>query len=140
MWRQIGSLETAATHQKTLPKSISTSLPEERNAQSRSLCIKAVSPTTPVLCLETRSFQSGDRCPATDLGQSIPLCISPILHHSTSLEESELRPDIKNVASHTNLAVSNLVRPSTGNVYSSSNATSEESKLEKRTRVSSPSN
>ena len=38
---------------ETLPKSISTSLPEERNAQSRFVCIKAVSPINPVLCLET---------------------------------------------------------------------------------------
>ena len=79
----------------TLPESISTSLPEEGNTQSRFVCIKVVSPTTPVLCLETRSFQSGDRRPTTDLGQSIPLCISPILPHSTSLEESELRPNRK---------------------------------------------
>ena len=125
---------------ETLSKSISTSLPEERNAQSRSLCVKAVSPTTPEFSLETRSFQSGYRCPTKHLGQSIPLCISPILHQSTSLEESELRPDIKNVASHTNLTVSNLVPPSTRNLYSSSNATSEESKLKKRTRGSSSSN
>ena len=58
---------------ETLSKSISTSLPEEGNGQSRFVCIKAVSPTTPVLCLETRPFQPGDRCPTTDLGQSIPL-------------------------------------------------------------------
>ena len=125
---------------ETLPKSISASLPEEGNAQNRFVCIKAVSPTTPVLCLETRPFQSGDRCPTTDLEQSIPLWISPILPYSTSLEESELRPNRKTVACHTNLAVSNLVPPSTRNVYSSSTATSKEHKLNKPTRASSPSN
>ena len=58
---------------------------QQGDAQSRFVCIKAVSPTTPVLCLET--FQSGHRCPTTDLGQSIPLRILP---YSTSLEVSEL--------------------------------------------------
>ena len=125
---------------ETLPKRISTSLPEERNAQSRFVCIKAVSPTTPVLCLKTRSFQSGERCPTTDLGQSIPLHISPILPNSASLEESELRPNRKNVACHINLAISNLVPPSTRNVYSLSTATSKEHKLKKSTRGSSSSN
>ena len=139
MWRQIGRLETAGTHHN-LPKSISASLPEERNAQNRFVYIKAVSPTTPELCLETRPFQSGDRCPTADLGQSIPLCISPILPYSTSPEESELRPNRKTVACHTNLAVPNLVPPSTRNVYSSSTATSKEHKLNKPTRGSSPSN
>ena len=114
---------------ETLPKSISASLPEEGNAQNRFVCIKAVSPTTPVLCLETRPFQSGDRCPTTDLEQSIPLWIFPILPYSTSFEESELRPNRKTVACHTNLAVSNLVPPSTRNVYSSSTATSKEHKF-----------
>ena len=125
---------------ETLPKSISASLPEEGNAQNRFVCIKAVSPTTPVLCLETQPFQSGDRCPTAELGQSIPFCISSILPYSTSLEESELRPNRKTVACHTNLAVSNLVPPSTRNVYSSSTATSKEHKLNKPTRGSSPSN
>ena len=125
---------------ETLPKSISTSLPEDGNAQSRFVYIKAVSPTTPVLCLETRTFQLGDRCPTADLGQSIPLCISPILSLSTSLEESELRPNRKNVFCHTNLAVSKLVPPSTRNVYSSSTVSSKEHKLKKPTRGSSSSN
>ena len=77
---------------ETLPKSISTVLPVEENSQSRFICIKAVSPTIQVHCLEIRSFQSGDRYPTTDLGQSVPLYILP---HSTSLEESELRPNRK---------------------------------------------
>ena len=81
---------------ETLPKSISTSPLEEGIAQSRFVCIKTVSPTTPVLCLQTRPFQSEDRCPATDLGQLIPLCISTILPDYTSLEENELRPNRKN--------------------------------------------
>ena len=75
---------------ENLSKSISTSLPEERNAQNRFVCMQAVSPTTLVLFLETRSFQSRDKCPTKDLGQSTPLCISPILLYYTSLEESEL--------------------------------------------------
>ena len=58
------------------------------------------------------------------LGQSIPLWISPILPYFTRLEESELRPNRKSVACHTYLAVSNLVFPSTRNVYISSTATS----------------
>ena len=113
---------------ETLPKSISTVLPVEENSQSRFICIKVVSPTIQVHCLEIRSFQSGDRYSTIDLGQSLHLYISPILPHSTSLEESELRPNRKNVACHTNLAVSNLVPPSTGNVYISSTTTSEEHK------------
>ena len=72
--------------------------------------------------------------------QSIPLCVSPILPHSTSLEASELRPNRKTVACHTNLAVSNLVPPSARNVYSSSTPTSNEHKLNKLTRGISPSN
>ena len=67
---------------ETLPKSISASLPEERNAQTRLVCIRAISPTAPVLCWETRPFQPGNRCPTADLGQSVPLCISPILFYS----------------------------------------------------------
>ena len=59
--------------------------------------------------METQPFQSEDRWPTADSGQSVPLCISPILPYSTSLEESELRPNKKNVACPTNLAVSNLV-------------------------------
>ena len=125
---------------ETLPKSISVSLPEERNVQNRLVCIKAISPTTPVLCLETRSFQPGNRCPTADLGQSIPLCISPILPYSTSLEKSELPPSRKTVACHTNLAVSDLVPPTTGNVYSSSTAASKEHKPNKPIRESSPFN
>ena len=112
----------------------------KENVQSRFVCIKAVSPNTPVLCLETQSFHSGHRCPTTDLGQSIPLCISPILPYSTSLKESELRPNRKNVACHANLAVSNMVTPSTRNVYSSPAATSKERKLKKPARGSSSSN
>ena len=91
------------------PKSISASLPEEGNAQSRFVYIKVVSPATPVLCLETRHFQSGDRCLKAELEQPIPLHISPILPYSTNLEESEPRPNRKNVPCHTSLAVSNLV-------------------------------
>ena len=128
---------------ETLRKSISTSLPEEGNAQSTFVCIKAVSPTTPVLCLETWSFQSGDRCPKTDLGQLTPLCISPILPHSTLkkvLKKVSYDQTEKNVAGHTYLTVSNLVPPSTRNVYSLSNATSKEHKLKKPTRESSSSN
>ena len=93
-----------------------------------------------IICMETRSFQSGGRCLTTNLGQSVSLCISPILLHSTSLEESELRQNRKNVACHTNLAVSNLVPPSTRNVYSSSTASSKEHKLKKPARGSSSSN
>ena len=89
--------------------------------------------------METRPFQSGDRCPAADLGQSILLCISPILLYSTSLEESDLRPNRQTVACHTNWAVSNLVSPSTRNVYNSSTTTSKEHKLNKPIRGSSPS-
>ena len=76
--------------------------------------------------METRPFQSGHRFPTTDLGHSIPLFIFPTLPYSSSLEESELRPNRKTVACRTNLAVSNLVPPSTRNIYSSSNATFEE--------------
>ena len=68
------------------------------------------------------------------------LCISPILPYYASLEESELRPNRKNVACHTNLVVSNLVPPSTRNLYSLSTATSKEHKLNKPTRGSSSSN
>ena len=95
--------KTTGNSRKTLPKSISTSLPEEENAQSRFLCIKAVSPTTPSsTLLGIQSFQSWEGCPTTDLGQSIPLCIFPILPSSKSLEESELQPNGKNVFCHTN--------------------------------------
>ena len=62
---------------KTLRKSVSTGLPEKENAQSRFVSIKAVSPTTPVLCLETRPIQSGERCSTTDLGKSIPYACPP---------------------------------------------------------------
>ena len=114
---------------ETFPKSISTSVSEERNAQSRFVCIKAVSPTATVFCLETHPFKPGDRCPTTYLEKSIPLCIFPILPYSTNFAESVLRPNRKNDACHTNLAVSNLVPPSTRNVYSLSTATSKEHKL-----------
>ena len=60
--------------------------------------------------------------------------------YSTSLEESELRPNRKNDASHTNLALSNLVLPSTRNVYSSSTATSKKHKLKKSNRGNWSSN
>ena len=60
--------------------------------------------------------------------------------YSTSAEESELRPNRKNIACHTNLADSNLVPPSTRNVNSSSSATSKEYKLNKSTLGSSSSN
>ena len=62
---------------KTLRKSVSASLPEKENAQSRFVSIKDVSPTTPVLCLETRPIQSGERCPTIDLGQSVPYACPP---------------------------------------------------------------
>ena len=103
---------------ETLTKSFSTSLPEEGNAKKIFVCIKAFSPTTSVLCLETRPFQSGDQCAAKDLGQSFPLGISPILPHSKTLAEIQLRPNRKNVGCHINLTVSNLVPPPTRNVYS----------------------
>ena len=105
-------------------------MPGEGNVQSRFFCIKAVSPITPV----------GDRCPTTNLGQSIHLCISPILPYSTTLEESELQSNKKNVACHTNLAVSNLVLPSSRNAYSLSTATFKEQKLKKLTSENSFSN
>ena len=122
---------------KDSPKGISIGLPDEGNAQTRFVRIKASSPTILVLCLETWTFQSRDRCPVTDFEQSITLCISPILPYSTSLEESELRPNRKNVAYHTNMAVSNLTNFSTRNVYSSFTAISKEHKLKKPTRGSS---
>ena len=62
-----------------------------------------------------------------------------ILPYSTSLEESELQPNRKDVAYHTNLAISNLAT-STRNVYSSSTTASKEHKLKKPTRGSSSSN
>ena len=122
---------------ETLPKSISASLPEEGNPKSRFVCSKTVSQTTPVFCLETWTFQSGDRCPTTDLGQSITSCISPSLPYSASLEESDLQPHRKYAGCHTNLAVLYLIPPSTRNVYNSSTATSKERKLNKPTRISS---
>ena len=122
---------------KDSPKGISIGLPDEGNAQTRFVRIKAFSPTILVLCLETWTFQSRDRCPVTDFEQSITLCIFPILPYSTSLEESELRPNRKNVAYHTNMAVSNLTNFSTRNVYSSFTAISKEHKLKKPTRGSS---
>ena len=127
------SKQQGTIRMETLPKSISTSLPEKGNAQNRFVCINTVSPNTPVLCIKTRPFQSEDRYPTAELGQSIPLCISPILPYSTSLIESELRPNRKNVACYTNLTVSYLVPPSTRNAYSSSTATSKERKLSKPT-------
>ena len=60
--------------------------------------------------------------------------------YSTRLAKSELRPNRKNVACHTNLAVSNLVPPFTRNVYSSSIASSKERKFKKPTTRSSSSN
>ena len=140
-----GGMLAVSKHQvpirmETLTKSFSTSLPEEGNDQKIFVCIKAVSTTTSVLCLDTRSFHSGDRCATVDLGQSFPLCIFPDLPYSTSLAKSQLRPNRKNVACHTNLTVSNLVPPSTRNVYSLSAATSKEHKLNKPTRGSSSSN
>ena len=124
------SKQQGSIRMETLPKNISTSLPEDGNAQSRFVCIKAVSPTTPVLCLETRSFQSGTDALQQIWGSQFLYAFS----HSTSLEESELRPNRKKVACHTNLAVLNLIPPSTRNVYSSSTATSKERKLKKPTR------
>ena len=125
---------------ETLPKSIWTSLPEEGDAQSRFACIKAVSSTTLVPCLETQSCQSEGRCLTTDLRQSNRLCIFAISCYSISLEETELPPNRKNAACYTNLAVSNLVPASTRNVYSSSTANSKEHELNKPTRGSSSSN
>ena len=58
----------------------------------------------------------------------------------TTLEESELGPNRKTVASHTNLAVSNFLPPSTRNIYSLSTITSKEHKINKPKRGSSPSN
>ena len=109
-----GGMLAVSKHQvpirmETLTKSFSTSLPEEGNDQKIFVCIKTVSTTTSVLCLDTRSFHSGDRCATADLGQSFPLCIFADLPYSTSLAKSQLRPNRKNVACHTNLAVSNLV-------------------------------
>ena len=58
----------------------------------------------------------------------------------TTLEESELGPNRKTVASHTNLAVSNFLPLSTRNIYSLSTITSKEHKINKPKRGSSPSN
>ena len=62
------SKQQGSIRMETLPKSISISLLEEGNAQNRLVYIKAVSPTTTVLCVETRPFQSGNRCPTTIWG------------------------------------------------------------------------
>ena len=56
------------------------------------------------------------------------------------VEKSELPPSRKTVACHTNLAVSDLVPPTTRNVYSSSTAASKEHKPNKPIRESSPFN
>ena len=50
-WKRLGPIGM-----EILPKSISTSLPEQGNAQSRFVCITAVSQTTQALCLETQPF------------------------------------------------------------------------------------
>ena len=97
----IVSKQQGTIRMETLPKSISASLLEKGNAQNRLVCINTVSPNTPALCIKTRPFQSKDRCPTAELGQSIALCISPILPYYTSLKESELRPNRKNVACYT---------------------------------------
>ena len=56
------------------------------------------------------------------------------------VEKSELPPSRKTVACHTNLAVSDLVPPTTRDVYSSSTAASKEHKPNKPIRESSPFN
>ena len=104
MRRYIGSFKATGTHknesfaQQSLP--ISTSLPEEGNAQRRFVSIKAVSPTPPVLCLVTNPFSQGTDALQQIWGNqslyiSIPLYISSILLFSTSLEESQVRPSRK---------------------------------------------
>ena len=65
---------------------------------------------------------------------------SLILPCSASLVKSEFRPNRQKVACQTNMAVSNLVTPSTRNVYSSSTTTSEKHKLQKPKRKISFSN
>ena len=66
--------------------------------------------------------------------------MSSILPYSTSLAESKLRPNRKNVACNTNLVVPNLVTLSTRDFYSSFTATSKEHKLNRPRRGSSSSN
>ena len=94
--RVAASKQQGLIKMETLPKHFNKSA-RWKNTQSRFVCIKAVLPATLVLCLGIWPFKSRDRYPTTDLGQSIPLCISPILPYSANPEE---------VACHTNLAVS----------------------------------
>ena len=141
MWRQIGSLETAGTHQNgNFPqKYFNKSVRGGKYPEKICLC---------QVCL--------NYYPSTLL-ENLNLCVKgqmiyyrfqainyfmhfSILPYSRSLQESELQPNRKDVSCHTNLAISNLATSSTRNGYSSSTASSKEQKLKKPTRGSSSSN
>ena len=137
MQRQICSLQTAETHQSRNCQNYFNNSVKEENAQSRFACIKAVPPTTPVLCLETRPFQSGGRCHTSDLVQSMPLRISPF-----SLALQVLCKVIYDQTVNTCLLHQHgsHTPPSTRNNYGQSTAASKEHKLKNPTRESSSSN
>ena len=113
---------------ETLPKSVLASLPEERNAQSRFFASRLSHQLPQYFAWKLKPLSQGTDALQQIWGNQFLYAFS----HFVSLYKpwmSELQPNRKNIACRTNLAVSNLVTPSTRNVYSSSTATSEEHKL-----------
>ena len=69
-------------------------LPEGGNAKIRFVCIKAISPTNPVPCLEIRPFRSGDSVPQQIWGNQFlyafpPFCLILQVLKKVSYDQTE---------------------------------------------------
>ena len=86
------------------PKIFQQDMPGDGISKVGPFCLTDVSSTSTVLCLETRSFQSGDRCHATKLGANISIRFPPILSNKQSITKNNQGPNRKGNINNTNMA------------------------------------
>ena len=96
--------------------SISENLSNLRKTRDLSFCSSTVSATSMVHCMETRSIQSGNRCNAENLVQSVPLCFPTFFKDKQGLKKDIPRPSEKNVDCSSHNAVPSMVSDPSENV------------------------
>lgn len=97
----------------TLSQAFSKINSEVGSAGYGPVCIKALPSTTNLHVMETRPAEHSNRCSATEVVQSLPICIPTILPHRSSFSQSEGRKSDDDTG-NPKLANTVMVQPNTG--------------------------
>ena len=79
-------------------------------------CFSAVSTTSTLHCMETRSIQSGNGCNAANIVQSVSLCFSTFFNNKQGFKKHSTEPSEKNVDCSSHIAISSNVTNLSENV------------------------